>query len=171
MSKWTHIDATIRIDFGNQTRYWIERFFGEEVKDSEYSLCYDPKKKGDGCEITGSEMNAVVTYSRLREFENDPRNRYFRGNEWVVTVSGDLRDRMFEETLAEWRRFAWKLGMFVKSCKLLDGLDSEDDTVHFAGIDFWTVDIFGISKDKDGVYKDTWYHRSSSKKREGVIRA
>lgn len=169
MSKWTHIDATIRIDFGNQTRYWIERFFGEKVKDSEYSLCYDPKKKGDGCEITGSEMNAVVTYSRLREFENDPRNRYFRGNEWVVTVSGDLRDRMFEETLAEWRRFAWKLGMFVKSCKRLDGEAEDDNMVNRASIDFWIVDIFGISKDKDGVYKDVWYHRSSSKKRKGVV--
>ena len=169
MSQWTHIDATIRIDFGNQTRYWIEDFFGN-IKDREYSLFYDPKKKGDGCEITGSEMNAVVTYSKLSEFEYDPRNRYLRGNEWVVTVSGSLRDRMFEETLAEWRRFAWKLGMFVKSCKRLDGPISDDDTVHYANIDFWAVDIFGISKDKDGVYKDTWYHRSSSKKRKGVIR-
>ena len=33
MSQWTHIDATIRIDFGNQTRYWIEDFFGN-IKDS-----------------------------------------------------------------------------------------------------------------------------------------
>ena len=159
MSNWTSIHATIHADFGNETKYFIEQFFAE-IKDKEYSLGYDPKKKGDGCEITGSEMNAVVTYAPLKYFEMDPRNRYFRDNEWVITVSGNLRDRRFEDTLAEWSRFAWKFGMFLRKCKNLDGNANDDNTFREATLGFWSVDITGYSSKKgDFVH----YFRSSRK--------
>ena len=164
MSTWTTINATIKINFGNQSRYWIEDFFGN-IKDEQYSLFYDPSKKGDGCEITGSEMNAVVTYSPLREFENDPRNRYSRGNVWVVNVCGRLRDRTIDDTIAEWRRFAWKLGMFVKRSSKLDGDPYGTGEMRFAGLEFWTVDISGMSRAKDGSWSSVLYHRTSIKEK------
>lgn len=161
MSKWTRINATIVADFGNQTRYWIEHFFNTKMNDKHYSIFYEPKNKGDGCEITGSEINATVLYAPKRDFEKDPRNRYFHDNEWVITINGALRDRTIEDTIAEWRRFGWKFGMFLRECKRFDGESPFDNTIVFARLIYWNVDIEGQGKH---------YHRCSIKDRKESAR-
>lgn len=157
MSAWTQIHAHIEVNFGYQTEYWIRRFF-EEMEDESYTLCYDPKLKGEGYEITGSEMNAVVVAEPLRNHVMRYRDRYYHANVWSITVSGSLRDRYFKETLAEWHRFAWKLAWFVThDCRrCYDHCDGFDNTERWPGILYYNVDITGYGKGE-------WYHRSSVK--------
>lgn len=154
MSNWTSIHASVVIDLGNATKWDLCSLLHDEIKDENYTMFYDPKLKGKGFEITGSEMNATVTVTSLSEHTLDPRNRYYLGGEYVVTVSGSLRDRLFEETLAEWDRFARRLANFVlRDCARFDNCASDhDSTVRTAGISSFAVDIAGWSK-KDRCYK------------------
>lgn len=155
MSLWTQIHANVEVDFGYQTEYFIRQFFAE-MKDENYTLCCDMAKKGNGYEITGSEMNAVVVAEPLRNHVIDCRDRYFHGNVWSVTVSGYLRDRYFRETVAEWQRFAWKLAWFVHhDCKRChDFRDGFDNSFRIPGIRYYNVDILGQGEH---------YHRCSVK--------
>ena len=151
MSCWTHIHAGIIVNFGNATRYDIHKFFSD-MKDEQYTMCYDQKKKGSGYEITGSERNATVVFAKIEDYESDYRSRYSHGNVWSIHITGDLRDRELHETVAEWHRFAWKLGWFIrrfrKMSKRLDRLNDWSE----AGVCQYFVEISGY---------DRMYRRSS----------
>ena len=151
MSCWTHIHAGIIVDFGNATRFDIYKFFSD-MKDEQYTMCYDQKKKGSGYEITGSECNATVVFAKIEDYESDYRFKYSHGNTWSIHITGALRDRELHETVAEWHRFAWKLGWFIrrirKMSKRLDRLNDWSE----ACVRQYFVEISGY---------DRMYRRSS----------
>ena len=157
MSMWTKINAHIEVNFGNQTEYWIRQFFTDRMRDDKYMLTYNKKDKGDGFEITGSELNAVIVAEPLRNHVMNGRDRYYHGNVWSITVCGALRDREFRETVEEWQLFSWKLGWFLHhDCeRCWDHRDGYDNTVRMPGIIYYNVDITGSVGE--------WYHRSSIK--------
>ena len=145
MSSWTYINATIDVDFGKTTDFWIRQFFAD-MKDEKYTLFYDIKAKGRGFEITGSEQNAVVVAEPKRNYDTDFRNRYWHGQQWLISIAGSLRDRHFKETVAEWNRFLWKLAWFVRhDCQKLtmayDDFDRSNGV--FPEIEYYMVDIRG----------------------------
>ena len=145
MSSWTYINATIEVDFGKETDYWIRRFF-DDMKDERYTLFYDRKKKGRGFEVTGSELNAVVVAEPKRNYDTDFRNRHWHGQQWLVSMAGALRDRYFKETLAEWHRFLWKLSWFAcHDCARATRANDDFDpgTLVIPRIMYYMVDIRG----------------------------
>ena len=160
MSSWTHIHATINVDFGNMPDYYIYDFFWSKCRDTNYTLYYDKDAKGSGCEITGSELNAVIVAVPDRNFEKNPDNIYFHGQEWTISINGSLRDREFHETLSEWQRFAWKLAWFVHhDAKRMSGFNYKyDNTISFPRITYYNVDITGYGDDE-------YYHRCSIKRK------
>lgn len=154
MSNWTSIHASVEVDIGNAQKWKLFDLICVNMKDENYTLTYDKKLKGSGFEITGSEMNATVTIASLASQTLNPRDRYYLGGCYVITVTGSLRDRLFEETLAEWDRFARKLANFVlRDCARFDTMNAENDNLlRFARIGSYVVDIAGWSK-KDRCYK------------------
>lgn len=143
MSCWTYIHATIEVNFGNQSKMNIMDFFAD-CKDERYSLCFDnmESKGRRGCEITGSELNAVIVAEPLRDHVLTPRDRYWHENTWSISIHGSLRDRVISETVAEWNRFMWKLAWFVrKNCAKLDRLENYDMSVPWSKINYYMVDI------------------------------
>lgn len=154
MSSWTSIHASIEFDIGNAPKWKLYELIYEKMKDENYTLAYNKKLKGKGFELTGSEMNATVTIASLASQTLNPRDRYYHGGSYVVTVTGSLRDRQFEETLAEWDRFARKFANFVlRDCARFDNMNAENDNLlRFARIYSYVVDIAGWSK-KDVCYK------------------
>ena len=45
MSSWTYINATIDVDFGKQTDFFIEEYFFSRMKDEKYTLLFDMNEK------------------------------------------------------------------------------------------------------------------------------
>lgn len=165
MSAWTYINAMLDVDFGKQTDFFIEDFFAR-MKDENYTLFYDMKKKGEGYEITGSEMNAVVVYAPKRNFTTQFRNRHYFGQEWMISICGSLRDREFEETKKEWDRFLWKLAWFLKhDCSRISREYDYDNGVSFPGISYYMVDIRGSSGER---YLHTSVDREYNKDQAGA---
>ena len=151
MSCWTHIHAGIIVDFGNATRFDIYKFFSD-MKDEQYTMCYDQKKKGSGYEITGSERNATVVFAKIADYEPDYRFRYSHGNAWSIHITGALRDRELHETVAEWHRFAFKLGWFIRKIRKTNKRPDLNGDWSEAGILDYFVEISGY---------DRMYRRSS----------
>lgn len=150
MSSWTYINATIDVDFGKQTDHYIRQFFAD-MKDEHYTLCFDMQKKGRGFEVTGSELNAVVVAEPKRNYDTDFRNRYWHGQQWLVSMSGSLRDREFRETVSEWNRFLWKLAWFVHhDCVSATRANADFDfsSCMFPAIRYYMVDIRGCRENE-----------------------
>lgn len=164
MSSWTYINATIDVDFGRQTDFLIEEYFFARMKDENYTLLFDMNKKGNGYEITGSEMNAVVVFAPKRNFTTQFHNRHCFGQEWLISIGGSLRDRYFEETKKEWNRFLWKLAWFIKkdSSRISREYDYDND-VSVPRIIYYMVDIRGSSGER---YLHTSVDHREYKKRE-----
>lgn len=148
MSCWTHIHAGIIVDFGNATKWDIYEFF-RNMKDEKYTLCYDPKMKGNGYEITGSEQNATVVFAKVGDYVLNPQCRFFGGNVWSIHITGSLRDRELHETVAEWNRFAWKLGWFIRRIRRLSQRPDWNDDWSRASVCQYFVEI----SDYDEVYR------------------
>ena len=164
MSSWTYINATIDVDFGKQTDFFIEEYFFSRMKDEKYTLLFDMNEKGHGYEITGSEMNAVVVFAPKRNFTTQFRNRHLFGQEWLISIGGSLRDRYFEETKKEWNRFLWKLAWFLKhDCSQMSREYEYDNILHFPRIIYYMVDIRGSSGER---YLHTSVDHREYKKRE-----
>lgn len=143
MSAWTHIHALIVADFGHVDDYCIVHNFIDRIKDENYTLLFDMQKKGRGCEITGSEMNATVTAAPCRNFVTDARDKYYLGQVWSISINGDLRDRHMSETRAEWNRFLFRLGWFLKKdCERLSRAYGEwDSYMRTPSVEYYSVDI------------------------------
>ena len=148
MSCWTHIHAGIIVDFGNATKWDIYEFF-RNMKDEKYTLCYDQKMKGSGYEITGSEQNATVVFEKIEHYELNPQCRFFSGNVWSIHITGSLRDRELHETVAEWHRFVWKLGWFIRRIRKMNKHPDWRDDWSEAGVQQYFVEI----SDYDEVYR------------------
>ena len=112
-------------------------------------MCYDQKKKGSGYEITGSECNATVVFAKIADHEPDYRFRYSHGNVWSIHITGALRDRELHETVAEWHRFAFKLGWFIRKIRKTNKRPDLNGDWSEAGI----LDYFVEISDYDGMYR------------------
>lgn len=111
MSSWTHIVAVLDVETNihEQQKEKFEEVLREKLKGA-------PK-------ITGSEQDAHVIVNQLPGYNeimfDDDNNPIKYQTRAVITVVGDLRDRMRKQTTDEWIKFMNYIG--IESDSIGDG--------------------------------------------------
>ena len=117
MSHWTHITASI------DAETYVER---HDIKE------YVEKLLEKAPKITGSECHADVFVNVLSGYnvscyDGDTGERTKYQTRVVITVIGDLRDRMINQTEKEWNDFKSFIGEDEWDDTDIDTLDDDND--------------------------------------------
>ena len=140
MSCWTYIHAMVEVNFGNQSKYRIMNFLAD-CKGQGVLPGIRPEAQGE-VGVRGHRVRDERDNGRRTASRPCVQAANYVENEWVITISGALRDRVMSETKKEWDRFLWKLAWFVhKECKTMDRWEGYDNRMPWSQILYYHVDI------------------------------